>query len=918
MRNKWVLAGLAAFILLTIVLGPGILSSVTRSAIEKSLPTRSLAEAEAEALSVSAPELARLSHADVIFSASETNLAPIIAAALTAAAAEENVLLEDVEVTFVNQGISVAGRADLVDVDRDVEASVRFTGVANLGLDSERLVITPALSGIEVLNLRAGWLFVPRSVTAVISNLARTAISAINAAVDPVELALPTLAIEGGSIALGAVTIDYPPQEVFASAILIGDDRLLWIGQVSQPSAAEVPATAFPAYRERFLAIAGPMLEGLPPDGLRFAPDILGPIYADLVDTGSLEDRVAAAYERAVTAAQAMYRTDLTTWRPDLALFLPSDLIREAVEPELIAKLQAEAKDAGVEVSSAELAFRDGYIEAAIEGVLSYDEPVPARVQLRVVVTAIPTFANGRVEIRPGLQEISIRDAEAEGYDPAAILVPLNGVLAGLVESLDAALPAIPIDVDPYAVGTIDLAGLAESGVTFSRDNIEGPVISLSEASVFVTASGLYLMAEVRSDSPSLAEPARGAPEIAPGFDGLAAYVLPYAQPGLQPPDKAIGGAALSWSRLAELLNAEFGDIGPLDARVTTEVPNTPFEPTKIELVERPNYQCRGPDDCPFNSCASECRRQDCDYGCPSACTKIPEFRGLKVTFKIRCVEEPGCVAGREVCKAGRETGYGACVLACNTAANSEVATCQAANVVRQGACEAGKAIQDLGAEVGGVGLIGGDAGAKPDLGIALAALTLNPNQLAGDVVARVGGTVDVDGSVSFVPYDTMNLLGCPKGKVSFSTRATIPAQQINLDVSVGKDPQPDDTNGVEDLDLLLTIAPFVVNADINPRPAEAILRDNPHLPFVCNPIIGAAFLSLVTVGRTTALLSDDLVRGATGDIKSILSGKLEHPVEATKILFPVEVMEITIGEKTYNLAPDLAGTAIAMTLVAN
>ena len=109
-------------------------------------------------------------------------------------------------------------------------------------------------------------------------------------------------------------------------------------------------------------------------------------------------------------------------------------------------------------------------------------------------------------------------------------------------------------------------------------------------------------------------------------------------------------------------------------------------------------------------------------------------------------------------------------------------------------------------------------------------------------------------------------MLGCPKGKVSFSTRATIPAQQINLGVSVGKDPEPDDTDGVEDLDLLLTIAPLVVNADLNPRPAEAILSDNPHLPFVCNPVIGAAFVGLVTVGRTTALLSDDLICGATGE----------------------------------------------------
>ena len=858
MRTKWALAGLVAFILLIIVFAPGFLSFLARSAIENALPTRSLVEAEAEAVSVSAPALARLDQVDVILSASEANLAPLLAAALTKAASEEGVILEEVEVTFVNQGISIAGRADLNDIENGIGASVRFTGVANLGLGSEHLVITPALSGVELLDLRAGWLFFPRSVTGVISNLATTAITAINAAVDPVEIALPALALEGGSVALGDASMDYPPQEILASAILIGDDRLLWIGQVAQPSDDEVPATAFPAYRERFLAVSGPMLKGLPADGIRFASDILGPVYASLVDTGSLEDRVAVAYERAVNTAKAMYRTDLTTWRPDLALFLPSKLIREVVEPEFIAKLQDEAKNAGVEVSSAELAFRDGYISADIEGDLSFDNPVPGRIRVRVVVTAIPSFADGRVEIRPGLQEIAILDAEAEGYDPAAILMPVNGVLAGLVKSLDAALPAIPINVDPYAIGTINLAGLAESGVTFSRDKIEGPVVRLSDASVFVTANGLFLMAEATSDSPNLGAPARGTPEIAPGFDGLAAYVLHYTQPGVQLPDPAIGGAALSWSRLAELMNAEFRDLGPLDARVTAAIPNTPFEPTKIELVERPNYQCPGPDNCSFNSCASECSRKGCDHGC------------MRCAFGV-CVEDPVCQAGEVACNIKEEAAYGACQLACNTAANTEVVRCQATNVVRQGACEAGKAIQDLGAEIGGVGLIDGDAGAKPNLSIVLGTLTLDPNSLAGNIAVRVNGSIDVSGSISFAPYDAMNVLGCPKGTISFSTQAAIPTQEFNLDLDVGKDGNPADNGGVEDLDLLVTIAPITVKADLNPRPAEAILRDNPHLPFVCNPIIGAAFLGLVTIGQTTALVSDDLVRGATGDIKSAL-----------------------------------------------
>ena len=75
---------------------------------------------------------------------------------------------------------------------------------------------------------------------------------------------------------------------------------------------------------------------------------------------------------------------------------------------------------------------------------------------------------------------------------------------------------------------------------------------------------------------------------------------------------------------------------------------------------------------------------------------------------------------------------------------------------------------------------------------------------------------------------------------------------------------------------------------------------------------------SNANVGRATALLSDDLVRGATGDIKPILSGKFEHSVETTEMVFPIKVMDIMIGDTAYHLSPEFAGTAIAMTLFAN
>ena len=816
MRISYLISAIIGLIVVLALVAPGILQSLARSAIEEGFDTRSVADAEAAALALSAPELARMDEADLILSVSEDHLVPLLSAALSQAAKEHGITLNDVEVSFSRQGIRLIAVADVDVPDRDVSSIVKFLGDAKIGLANEKLVITPALSGVEIQELNAGSLFIPKSVAGVLSSAITTAIDAINAAVDPVEIDTPALSLEADIVRIGTSSVEIPRLEIGASAVLVDEDRIAWMGQVTPARESVKTEESFDAYRNRFQAVAGQLLEGLPADGFRMAPGLLGPIYDGLVDAMPLDERVRLALERARASAIAIYRTDLATYRPDLALFLPSGLVRSAVEPQLLGALQEEAKKSGIDVVDAGIAFEDGYLALHVEGNLPFQDPVPGFARIRVVVTAIPSFIDGRVEIRPGIQEVLVQEAEAEGYDLADLLASVNGILSGLITSLDAALPVIPISVDPYSVGLIDLnKQSAVNGVTFSQDVIEGPTVALSNASVFISESGLFLMAEVTSDANSLVVPVNGTPEIAPGIDGLEGYFLPFAQPGLAAPDPQIGGAALSWSRLAELINAEFADLGDFGAHVRKAIPRTQFESTKIELVERPNYQCRGPDDCPFRSCASECRRQDCSYSCPSVCTKIPEFRGLKVTFKNKCVEEPGCVSGREICKGGREAGYGACVLACNTAANTNVAACQTANVARQAGCELGKRIQDLGAEVGGVGVIGGDAGAKPDVNVGITSLHFNPDRLAGELTARLSGSVKVDGSVSFVPYDTMNILGCPKGKVEFSTNAAIPAQSITLDVSVVKDPEPDESNGIEDLDLLVTVSALSLKGDL-------------------------------------------------------------------------------------------------------
>lgn len=908
---------LLASVLLLSWFAPRVFQSMARSAIEANFETRSLADSEAYALSVAAPRLAQVDKAEVVLSISQDSLVPILSDGLSQAAAEEGILFENLQISVGDQGIRFEGAADLDIADANISGTVNFLGDATVTLAGERLIVTPTFSSVKIAELHAGWFMLPRKISQVVTSAIVPAIEAINAKIPPVELEVPAIVFEGEKVKIGTNELDIPPKEIAASALLIADGRVLWIGQTTPASHRVPPAESFDDYRNQFHSAAGSLLQGLPADGFRLAPSLLDSLFGELADTQSLEDRVREALLQARTNARAMYRTDIATYRPDFALFLPSGQVREAIEPLLLDVLKAEARKSGIDIEDAGLIFSDGYLGAFVEGGFAFHGQGPGSVKLRVVITAIPSFFDGRVEIRPGIQEITVLETVAEGYDLEQVLTSTNGIVAGLVAGLDAALPVIPIEIDPYSIGDIDLRRqVGAGGITFCHDVVAGPTVSLANASVFVSDVGLFLLAEVTSDAATLATPIYGSAEIASGIEGLEAYFLPFSQPGNDVPNAQVAGVAISWSRLAELINAEFADIGELGAHVKNRIPRTPFQDTKIELVERPNYDCRGPGDCPFRSCSSDCSLKNCNYGCPSVGAHVP-CPTLRKPFRTcyQSVEQPSCVAGRDLCRATRDADYLACKTKCDADANLGVAACQAENVARQAGCELGKRIQDLGAEIGGVGVIGGDAGASPEMRIGITQFVFDTDQIAGELHAQLSGKISVDGSISFVPYDAMNLLGCPKGKVEFSTDANLPRQALVLGITVSKDPEPDDSDGVEDLDLLATIAPFTVKADLNPRPAEAILANNPQLPFVCNPVIGAGIVGLTIVGRASALAPDDLVRGASDDVAALLSGKFEERIEATEIRVSVRTEELTLGVTTYKLVPDMAGNAISMTL---
>ena len=891
---------IAVACLLTIVflIAPPLITHVAMRLVNNQYPSRSLADARTEAVARSSGALSVISEPNIALSLSSDNLRPLIEETIRVAAAEADLVIDEVHIHFAEQMISFS--ADIGAKIPDIGAVVVGTATGGVAVASEQrlVVLLPTLDRIQVTSIDITGFRLPGTISNAIAKALNAYVGNINGRIDPIEVETPAKLFTEQDFRIGDRIIEIPDHTVIAASLLIEAERLAWLGEVGQPSelAAGDKKTAtagesedYSAFRNSFVAKGGQLLETAGLDGIAFAPEFIESLFGDLHSSGGMVARAEASLD-------AAWRNAHRLAGPDVSVFLPAAELTRIVEPVVREGLQTTAADAGITLSETTLSLGDGTLSLDATGDAEFTNPVAGRASLRISVAVSPVSQGDTLSLLPSLAGIRILSAEAEGVDTTGLLTALNSTLAGLVSGLNEALPAIPINLQPVLIEEIDLAAAASrvSGLTLRPEVIPSASISVERSAILVTRRGIAILADVTTDSVSLPQREQGGhPGSRPDNVGAIEAVF-MARTGMIP-DGAMESqvrVALSWRRLAEVINALWSDVGGIRATYRFDTGPQRMNSTPIELVEKPTYECTMGRRCVFDSCADSCGGS-CDRNCGR----------LDLWCEARQVE---CRVSREVCR-----------VACQAVANVEKAACDLEANLEKAGCDAGRAIQAAASHVGGIGRIGGSASVSGFINTSDSILALASDRPAIHVAPAFDGSLSIQGTLSFVPYDIGHILVCPaKGRVSYSTNVTIPRQRPIVKASLTVDTEAGEGQKSDALALVARVHSFEIKARLSPAPAEAILTQNPHLLVVCNPVLGPSIAGLAIFGKAEGLVGSDVIRSLGGsEVAAILTGDLAY--ESESLVFPINIesTELKIGKTTYSLLPSLGETAIWFTL---
>lgn len=917
----------SAILVVVFVIMPFAFNNLTKRFVNQIFDGRTAEATHSNAVHEASLSLAAVKQPNAAVVLSRETLAPLLEQATRTAIERSGFNAKNVRAVFGEQRIKVSAE---VSGEFKKNPDIIFTGTVfgstAISTVKGQIKLVPTLDSVTLNSLDGAAYRLPRPMSQALGVFLDAALGTISKSIQPILFDTPAVLVDTEKPQFGSGGAPIPRILLDGSAVLIEESRLSWLGTLRPQNEAEVnqgldvtdgsSATKdYQQYRKSFRGIGGPLLAGLGDEGVALAPSLLAGIFGSLYTVGSPESRATAALEAALQAATSMAG-------PDLSMSVPIETIKSIIEPRLLTIVQREAEKAGISVSEATVQTRYGasVLQAIGEAELSY--PSPVAVKFQIAVSVAPVAQGAKLVLQPGLDEVVLLSAESDSLDTAAFTSAINRLIGNLAAGLDAALPPIPIVIEPIGVDAIRLEP-EESGATsmsFAPTEIPAMEIRVDRIAALLTPNGLEILADVETDSES--QPARVVREANNDVPSdPAAIEKIFAELSMLPRsgNSASSGqlrAVVTWRRVAELINAEWTDLGGIRGRLEFDTGRESLDTTEIELVERPNYECNRNRECTFNSCAKDCIRDNCDYGCPSVGSHLPcPTLTEPLRFCYQSVEEPGCAAGREVCKLGREAKYSACVLGCNTKASLEQVDCDWLAEMEVAGCQLGAAIQNVGSEIGGVGAIGGDIRAKGAAEIDGAILSLSTELPGLRFVPEFSGRISIDGSIHFTPYDIIgNLLTCPAGKMPFSSTVTIPRQRPSIVAGLAEDLEPDDSDGVVDLDLVATIEPFTIRLKVDPPPVNMIFDQNPHLTIICNPIIGAAIAGLRILGGVSALAGPDLIRAAAGtETAAVLTGDIRMDVDKTEFPISIEHTSVQIGDDRFVLEPKLLKTAILL-----
>ncbi|MCP3406140.1 hypothetical protein [Bradyrhizobium sp. CCGB01] len=908
-------AVLALLALFGFLLAPWAIDRIAIGWLNEHFPPRSAAEAQASAIKSSASSLNEIAISNVAFTLSTDTLASLLSGAIGALDTQA-IKIDQLSVHSGGQQVRFSGEFTAPIGSLDGAASGQAQGSISVSTTDRGIVLTPALDRVQVASLSLKGHHLPGMIVSSVGDALTSVMANVNSRIKPIELAFIKQLTSEQRVSLGSQTIIVPAQSLTAASILIDDKGITFLGQINgerQQNQQPVGSTDFPGFKSAFLAKGAPLLTGAPKDGLVLSPDLVKSAFSGFGASIPPQQRATASLE-------AAWRSVHNLKGPDVSLILPAANIGTAIAPLLQKALGEAAAKKSITLLDSKFVLSDGRLSVVATATADLKDPVPGKATFRLGIGGSPVSENGSLSLLPVLVEVEIIKIETTRFDPTELVISVNSILAGLVSGVSQALPSIPIDVPPLRIASIDLKEIAKKtpGLELSPATLPAAEGKLAGAAILMAGDGIQILADVDLASPNLADrPAGVAP---PPFSGkiedLKEAFSQRRRTRFPDADMASISADVSWTRLAEITNAHWQDIGGIQAVYRVDTGSQAMTPTEIRLVKKPTYAC-SQRNCSFHSCANDCTRDGCDWACGRGiCTDVP-CPSLMYPGKFcqKCTGEPVCEANKAACQVAREPKYQACRTACDVAANTEKAACDAAAVTDKAGCDLGNAIQQLASQIGGIGKIGGDGRAQGVIKADAAALTLTTDRPGIRFAPKIAVDLTVSGAIDFTPYDIGTVLVCPaKGKAFFSANVTLPPQQPSITASFAA--APPDPAAPSTLILNGHVDSFNLRAKITPAPAEAVLTQNPQLLVECNPVLTGAITGLSIIGKAQGLSGGDIIRALAGkQASAAFTGDVDYDLDGFDIPIKIEHKDLKLGEQVLVVVAHLGEHSIGFSV---
>lgn len=617
-------------------------------------------------------------------------------------------------------------------------------------------------------------------------------------------------------------------------------------------------------------------------------------ILSAAMTTIDVEDQTQRALDAAAHAIE-------NSGPKDLVVVLPENIIEEYVSHEL-EKLES------VDDLKVELELGEGRLLFSIAGVFS-EEDIQIVAKLSGAIAM--EVKSGELSILPAISDIEL-DRVLIGSSIQANLTEatllrilprmperLSAVLTGLIDPIPLKFEAFELDTEKELVDLAQIQSATGPKLEFTVTP-EKPV-------VFASPKAVYILANLPGNE--------GGKSDAPpnSYSGLKNAVLAEVK-RLSGSHLEQGGIAIQKASVAQYLNSALPNRNPIITAdfMSEDAVDIKFN-EKIELAERPNYSCSPNRVCRSASCSinRDCsQRRDCsqphDTRNCNRCLVNNPFGGCSIRGN-----DPICEAAKAAQNAAYAAARGACEAekvaarnACEAQKATEVASCEAREAAAKldcerlkvqevADCEAKRGIQNLLAELGGVGAISADLAFDYSGRINIAPLTFGPN-MGFNAAVTVSARARANGPVSFTPYDVIGHTLCGTSWRKTLDTSASGSGSVNLSATLknirGTPHLVLETRGTN---VAATSAP----------PIRDFFNKNPDLRVRCP-------------GLNIVDLANDAVKRVTGEgAHPILDGRYEIAVPAIRVEEPIETLQLNLGGRKVSMKPTVNDVALIFTL---